>query len=342
FALAEPSVDTLSMMWSTTFMDFIRWIDEEWEVLVNVISSGVLPHFPDTESVYLAIVVSYDPKRAEDLRKIGPPSGTAEDWAARIWPKLEVLSAISGGTFGRVLPQVRAYIGPYIPIRVPVYASSECAIGMAYNDRIFNVVKVLTGSYIEMLEIIAEGEDGELKKLWQVEKDKLYEPIATTYDGLWRYRIADAVQLVGFDPTDGTPLLRYKERRGQSMRLPHALITQTDVAESAATVDGLKQAEFTTWLDDRKVPPTVGFFVEASPDDTGRIPSSARDALMQGLIEVNENFAIGAHKGSSVKPSIRIFSPGSFSEFRAWKGALNGTGSSQIKVPLIMVDPKGQ
>ncbi|EIW76604.1 hypothetical protein CONPUDRAFT_157788 [Coniophora puteana RWD-64-598 SS2] len=57
---------------------------------------------------------------------------------------------------------------------------------------------------------------------------------------------------------------------------------------------------------------------------------------------LEQNFAIGAKKGSSVKPSIRILSRRSFAEFRAWKGAANGTGSSQIKVPLIMVDSKGQ
>ncbi|EIW76591.1 hypothetical protein CONPUDRAFT_76226 [Coniophora puteana RWD-64-598 SS2] len=343
FALAEPAIDTLSMLWSTAFVDFVRWIDEEWDVLVSAIANGELPRFPDTESVHSAVATTFraDTKRARELRMIGPPSRTTEGWAVRVWPQLEVLSAICSGTFERVLPQVRAYIGPSIIIRNPVYASSECAMGISYHDQVFNVIKTLNDGYIEMLEITADGGDGELKKLWQVEKGKLYEPIVTTYDGLWRYRIADAIQIVGFDPTDGTPLLKYIERRNQSMRLPHALITQADIAEAVSHVDRLKHAEFTTWLDDRKVPPCVGFFVEASPGDR-LIPSEARDALLSGLINANENFAVGATKGSSVKPSIRLLSPGSFGAFRNWKGATNGTGSSQIKVPLIMVDPKGQ
>ncbi|EIW76602.1 hypothetical protein CONPUDRAFT_63859 [Coniophora puteana RWD-64-598 SS2] len=343
FALAEPSLDSLCMTWSTALVDFVRWIEEEWETLLNGLSVGKLPQFPETDDVYSVIMTKFhaDPDRAEQLRKIGPPSRTAEGWLKKVWPNLELLSAVCTGTFARVLPQVRAYVGPDVIIRVPMYGCTECFISLAYHDQYPSVVKMVTESYIEMLEITAEGGDGELKKLWQLEKDKLYEPVVTTRDGFWRYRVMDAVQVVGFDPVDGAPLLVYKERRNQSMRLPFALITQGDIVEAVSHVDELKHVEFTAWLDDRKVPPCVGFFVDASPGDR-LIPSTARDALLRGLIDANENFAIGAKKGSSVKPSIRILSPGSFAEFRAWKGAANGTGSSQIKVPLILVDPKSQ
>jgi len=43
---------------------------------------------------------------------------------------------------------------------------------------------------------------------------KKYEVIVTNNDGLWRYQLSDIVEVAGFAPADGTPLIRYVERRG--------------------------------------------------------------------------------------------------------------------------------
>ncbi|EIW81568.1 hypothetical protein CONPUDRAFT_124754 [Coniophora puteana RWD-64-598 SS2] len=335
FALAESSLTTLCMLWSTTFVDFIRWIDEEWETLVTAIETDKLPQLPGTEEVYSSVATKFFavPARAEELRKIGPPSHTAEGWTVKVWPKLELLVAVCSGTFGRVYPQVRAYIGPDIPIRPVVYACTECAIAISYDDRMPNVNQVLTEDYIELLEVTPTNEDGELKHLWQLLVGRLYEPVVTTRSGLWRYRMGDVVEFAGFSPADGSPLLRPRERRNQSLRLPLALISQTNIIDSIAGVGEISQTEFTTWIDDRKVP-TVGFLVEPAP--------GKGNTMMDNLIEGNEMFAMSAKKGQSVKPTIRVLAPGTFGEFRRWKGELSGTGSSQVKLPLIMVDTKGQ
>ncbi|EIW81597.1 hypothetical protein CONPUDRAFT_154129 [Coniophora puteana RWD-64-598 SS2] len=335
FALAEPHVDTLALVWSTATVDFFRWIDEEWETLIGAIDSGKLPQYPQTEHVYAGIATQFhaNPKRAEELRKIGPPSLTAEGWAPKVWPKLGLLVAICTGTFARVLPQVRAYIGPDVLIRVPMYASTECFMGTAYDDRIHDVIKMVFEDYIELLEINADGSDGDLKQP---------ASLFLRFHGNMILRImGDVVEAAGFSPVDGTPLIHYKERRNQSMRLPHALISQADILASVANIEEFRQTEFTTWLDDRQMPPTVGFFVEANAGSTVISPS-VRDSIMASLVEANENFAVGAKKGSSVKPTIRVLAPGAFSEFRRWKGEINRTGSSQIKLPLIMIDTKGQ
>lgn len=49
---------------------------------------------------------------------------------------------------------------------------------------------------------------------WQVEVGKRYEVIATNSDGLWRYRLNDIVEVSGFTPAEGIPLVRYVERKG--------------------------------------------------------------------------------------------------------------------------------
>lgn len=48
---------------------------------------------------------------------------------------------------------------------------------------------------------------------WEVEVGKQYEPILTTRDGLWRYRLGDVLCIVGFDTNRNSPVFQYKGRR---------------------------------------------------------------------------------------------------------------------------------
>ena len=47
-----------------------------------------------------------DPKRAEELRNIGPPL-SCPGWAQRVWPTLNTLVSICSGTFATAIPKVR-------------------------------------------------------------------------------------------------------------------------------------------------------------------------------------------------------------------------------------------
>ncbi|EIW81570.1 hypothetical protein CONPUDRAFT_144290 [Coniophora puteana RWD-64-598 SS2] len=343
FALAEETLETLCTHWSTTFVDLIRWIDEEWDTLIDAIDSGRLPRYPETDDVYPAIATQFiaNPARAKALREAGPPSHTSEGWILKIWPGCKLLGAVCTGTFGRLYPQLRACIGPDMPIRSLMVACTECLIGTSYDDRLPCIVRMQTDDYIEMIEVLPGNQDGELVPLWKLETGKVYEPVVTTRDGLWRYRTRDAVVVRGFSPAEGVPLIEYKERRNQSMWVAQALISQADIFASIAAVPEFEDVEFTTWWDDRSSPPTVGFFLE-DMSASRVIPPATRTQILVSLLEANSSLYTGPEPGSPVRPSIRLLAPGTFGEFRLWKGAVTGMGSTQVKVPTIMLDPKAQ
>ena len=50
--------------------------------------------------------------------------------------------------------------------------------------------------------------------------------MVTARDGLWRYRLGDVIEIVGFDSIDGSPILRYIERRGYAF-LHHVYRAET-------------------------------------------------------------------------------------------------------------------
>ena len=40
-----------------------------------------------------------------------------------------------------------------------------------------------------------------------------YEVVLTIQDGIRRYRLGDVVEICGFNPTDGVPIIQFVERR---------------------------------------------------------------------------------------------------------------------------------
>ena len=55
---------------------------------------------------------------------------------------------------------------------------------------------------------------------WELEVGKQYEVVLTTEDGLWRYRLGDAIEVVGFHPNNGFPVFVLSGRRRCASRFP--------------------------------------------------------------------------------------------------------------------------
>ena len=122
----------------------------------------------------------------------------------------------------------------------------------------------------------------------------------TTQDGLWRYRLGDVVEVSGFDPTDGVPVIQFVERRkffihpcaftdqlvySVAIRFPDFIVGEKELRAvmSAAAPDMLaKVVDWTVTIDDRRFPATIGFFLEVDGDQGKygfpRICSYAHDA----------------------------------------------------------------
>ena len=48
---------------------------------------------------------------------------------------------------------------------------------------------------------------------WDLQPAKLYQPVFTSRDGLWRYLIDDIFQAVGFHPRNGSPMFKFHARK---------------------------------------------------------------------------------------------------------------------------------
>ncbi|KAI5985503.1 GH3 auxin-responsive promoter-domain-containing protein [Pisolithus albus] len=228
FALLEPKVETINTVFTTSCRDLCRTIDDHWEDLVQCIETGVIPdidgieHVKDNLQVRLCVYSSgaimlrflqSSPERAEELRRIEKSTGTT-GWFKRVWPQLRAILANASGPFSTVIPEIRHYIGPDVSIQSVAIASSEAYLAIAYDPRDLNLYKVIgSDDVVEFLPVNQPEESKYLAQAWNVESGRKYEVVLTTRDGFWRYRLGDVVEIAGFDPCDGQPLIRYIEAR---------------------------------------------------------------------------------------------------------------------------------
>ena len=114
--------------------------------------------------------------------------------------------------------------------------------------------------------------------------------------------------------------------------------------------------EFTTVLDERNKLPTYGFMVELDgeigilcsdsktqharlpPSSSGRNPAQAL-VIVQERLQKDAAYKSYCDDSYAGDPTIRILKPGTFKEYRQWKGDTSGISSGQIKVPTMLTDP---
>ncbi|KAH7926268.1 hypothetical protein BV22DRAFT_1104455 [Leucogyrophana mollusca] len=345
FALADATLESFDTIFGTVFLDLIRYMEEEWATLVNSIETGELPNYEGIDHVreYLEPKLTPNPARVIELRSIG--LATAQPgWLHQIWPNLKVVVAIASGLFVTVIPKMRHYLGPNVLMRSAGLGASEGYIGVAYDPTDLNLFKVTSDSIVEYLDVSLGETDASIIPAWEIEAGHQYEVVLTTYDGLWRYRLGDIIEVAGFDPCDGAPILKYIERRNLAIRLASGALGGVMTTETQL-VDGILATEktighfeeFTVVVDERVMPRRFGYLVEI----LGAVGSNAHAALERlrdELCRSNANIKRCLDQGSIGEPTIRILRPGTFSEYRKWRVELSKTGAGQIKVPVVLSD----
>lgn len=125
FALVDPKVEIIYPIFSTTFFDFARFVDDQWSKLVQAIEDGVIPDYEGlTDDVKSALQVrasrqtpecvfnlwflqahfTANPSRAAALRAVYRSDA---GWMKEVWPMLTTVVVIASGIFASLIPKAR-------------------------------------------------------------------------------------------------------------------------------------------------------------------------------------------------------------------------------------------
>ncbi|KAG1863073.1 GH3 auxin-responsive promoter [Suillus subluteus] len=345
FALADCRVTIIRFFFANVFVNFLQYVEDEWSLLIDCIEKGIIPDVEDLDHLRAPLEKLFKPNplRAAELREIGPPG--IHGWAVRVWPYLTKFVGITGGPATASVPKITHALGPSVPTQSPGYGSSEGGVAITYHkgDPKTDFKVVFVDVVTEFLDVYSNEPSERVLSIWELVPGGHYEPVLTTRNGLWRYRLGDVVTVKGFAPDDGLPVINYLHRREGGL----VMVFGTTCTESELTSAIVSAAnrwvgqiiDFTIVGDDRDAPIAYGYLVEIG----GEIGNDARMATQQtfeDLMAANDAFRTAFWQGRARKPTIRLLEKGTFAEYRRQKCDKTNVSISQVKVPVVLSDLK--
>lgn len=128
----------------------------------------------------------------------------------RLYKNLRFISGIGGKSMEFQTKALSCYRGN-IPLVYETYSSSECMMGIAPRPERAEYMFLPYNAYYEFM-----AEDGSFTQFEEVEAGGYYEPVITTFGGLYRYRTGDMIKIL--DVSKYGPLFEVHGRK-QTMNI---------------------------------------------------------------------------------------------------------------------------
>lgn len=195
FLLGSGDLSLISV-WHPSFLTLLlEPLSAHWENLLLDLATGKInPPRPIASSIKRDLEKNLRPqgKRARELKRLGYKN------LHSIWPALGLVSCWGDGHAGLCLEELRRIL-PKAQIQPKGLIATEAFATIPFGGR--NVL-ALRSHFFEF-----ESESGKLFLAHELSKGETYSLIVTTGGGLYRYRLKDLVEVVGY--ADAAPTLRF-------------------------------------------------------------------------------------------------------------------------------------
>ncbi|XP_077219146.1 putative indole-3-acetic acid-amido synthetase GH3.9 [Tasmannia lanceolata] len=266
----------LGAVFGSAFLRAITFLERNWAHLCDDIRSGQLSSDVTDSGCRTAIsniLTSPDPQLADAIETICGGRGSWKGILGRLWPRAKYIEVVVTGSMAQYIPSLEFYSGRKLPLVCTMYASSECYFGLNLKplcspDEVAYTIlpNMAYFEFIPLENVVQVGEEGEEE---DVAQDKLldlvnvklgcyYELVVTTLAGLYRYRIGDVLQVVGF--YNRAPQFRFICRRNVILSIDTDKTNEEDLHKSVTIAKKLLEAhdallvEYTSNADTSSVP----------------------------------------------------------------------------------------
>ncbi len=261
-ALSEPSLYSIQSIFLYDVLLLLQYFTKHWkEILQDMTDRRIPPEIPLSKEVREALLSLPLPKQ-HWFEKVRQECEKGFDGIVhRLWGECAFVSGIGGSSYGTQEQVLRQFLGD-IPIHYFTYTSTEALIGIALEMESPCYVCIPHSGFLEFLPY---GEETEKTKwMEEVEVGKSYELVITNFSGLYRYRLQDVVEVVGF--YGEAPVIRYLFRKNQAVNIAGEktdLLTIAEVMKELAEAWQMMIYEYSVCVDETALPHRYCFFMEA-------------------------------------------------------------------------------
>jgi hypothetical protein len=201
FLLQEKSLSWVSI-WNPTFATLFlnpltKWFDQLIEDIRTGSMSIDLGVTPEVDaSIRKSLIKS--PRRAKELAQIRDrKNGSLYE---EIWPRLQLISCWAHGNSGEAVKQLQNYF-PNVAIQPKGLIATEAFVSFPLRGEASALS--INSHFFEFEEV----ESKTIRLAHQLEVGGKYSVIVTTSGGLYRYRLNDVIEVLGFEAQ--CPLIRF-------------------------------------------------------------------------------------------------------------------------------------
>ncbi|KAH3756006.1 GH3 auxin-responsive promoter family protein [Pelomyxa schiedti] len=317
---------------------FFSVMIRDWDSLVFDVEHGTLHREVPPPQLSHAPMPSHASALRASASRVPPGM---PGWVQNAFPRLNlIVSNVPNPALGYV-SELERWFGDGIQFRELMYGASECIMALPPPSSTFkeNKFRLLAdAAFFEFMPVDEEeakrcaGTGGAILPQEGV-VGHIYEVVLTNFSGLWRYRIGDAIQLVGFEGQ--CPEIKFAYRVGSVLSIFGENINEIHLRKIMATVFGSNVVDFTFFQDD-----TVSryhAYVELhSPLDTETVStqilefshnvSGLSEKMDQAIRQTVYNYRLYPIK----KPLVMIVKPGTFASLTSH---IQMSTLSQAKIP---------
>lgn len=314
-ALSEPALYSIQSIFLYDLLLLLQYFTKNWKGLLSDLRTRTLhPEMPLNAQVQQALLAQPVPAEAW-LEKVERECEKGFDGIVhRIWGECAFVSGIGGGSFAAQEQSLRRLLGD-IPLHYFTYTSTEALIGIAVEEEKEEYVCIPSSGFLEFLPY--EEDTEETKWMEDLEIGKRYELIVTNFSGLYRYRLLDVVEVVGF--YGEAPIIRFQFRKNIAVNIAGE---KTDLMMIEHTIAALAERErksifeYSVCVDKSILPCRYCFFIEGDGDS---MPENGA-FLDEFLCKENPDYADLRYLGEIGQPICRMVEQGSHQEWKRMRG----------------------
>ncbi|MBQ2832429.1 GH3 auxin-responsive promoter family protein [Methanobrevibacter sp.] len=340
FALVNPDISFTITSFVSLFLEFLRYIKGNWELLVNDIENGTIDEsikMPSEVRESLLGKIEPMPERAGELRKIFE-EGFDEPIIPKIWPRMSLLIGCGSGGFINYLEKIKEFTAPDFNFALVGLTASEGIFSLFTELNNPDAVLIPDSMFYEFLPVDANGDYSKIVTMDKLEEGKDYEIITTNLSGFYRYRMKDVVRCTG--RYNNTPMIEFLYRLDQCLCLAGEKVNGEHLRAAAYKTEkdfGFDLIDFSVYVDYDSLPMKYVYLMEVEdlPEDV------TREIIQEKL---NENFCATdsvlrnkIEKSIIGKTELYFVQPETYLLYKELMVA-RGTSPAQVKPPRILRD----
>lgn len=338
FALASGTVTMAACSYISLILEMMQYIEREWEMLVDDIEHGTIDEsvkMPPEVRQSLMGKIRPMPERAAELRAIFE-EGFGPTVMRRIWPDLHVLYGIATGGFADYLRRLREkYAGDDIRMLYVGVTASEGLFTTPYEMDNNRTVLVPDSMFYEFWPVDSD-DPADIVTMDRLEVGKVYEIVCTNLSGFYRYRMRDALKVVGM--LNNTPLMDFQYRIDQSLNMTGEKTTEVALRGALEETEqelGAKVVDFSVYADADSDPLRYIYLMEMERMPEGLTRSRLEEVLDAHLCQANPVYGYKVEKGMIGRLGIKFVQPETYLLYRDLMIS-KGAASAQLKPPRIL------